>query len=204
MGSDAGLGDERPVHTVTLDAFWIDKTEVTNAMYALCVKAGNCPALAQRSSEMNQIYFGNPQFDNYPVINVSWDNANAYCKWANRQLPTEAQWEKAARGSDGRTYPWGNTAPDQNRLNFGNFVGDTTEVGKYPTGASIYGATDLVGNVWEWVADWYDGSYYGKSPPQNPTGPATGSRTCGTRRRVGERCFQCASVVSRSRRADIS
>ena len=82
MGSDAGLGDERPVHTVTLDAFWIDKTEVTNAMYALCVKAGNCPALSQRSSERNQIYFGNPQFDNYPAINVSWDNANAYCKWA--------------------------------------------------------------------------------------------------------------------------
>ena len=174
MGTDSGTNDERPVHTVTLDAFWIDKTEVTNAMYALCVKAGQCSAPSQKSSAKNPNYFGNSQFDTYPAIYVTWENANAYCKWANRQLPTEAQWEKAARSDQKYVYPWGDTKPDQTKLNYSDHVGDTTEVGKYPSGASIYGAMDMTGNVWEWLNDWYDESYYGRSPAQNPTGPTSG------------------------------
>jgi serine/threonine-protein kinase len=174
MGSDAYEDDEKPAHLVTLDAFWIDKFEVTNAMYALCVKAARCPAPSDKSSSSKSIYYGNPQFENFPVIYVSWENANVYCKWAGRQLPSEAQWEKAARGSDGRVYPWGNVPPDKGRLNYANIVDDTTEVGKYPSGASVYGALDMAGNVMEWVSDWFEAKYYSVSPKLNPTGPASG------------------------------
>ncbi len=176
MGSDVNKDDEKPAHTVTLDAFWIDKFEVTNAMYALCVKAGRCSVPIPRTSEKNTSYYGNSQFDNYPVINVSWDAANAYCRWAGRQLPTEAQWEKAARGADGRIYPWGKAEPDKSKLNYAKNVGDTTEAGKYPDGASVYGAMDMAGNVMEWVSDWFDPKYYSASPKQNPTGPTSGKR----------------------------
>ncbi len=174
MGSDLFEDNELPVHLVTLDAFWIDKFEVTNAMYALCVKAGKCSAPSQKSLGKNPSYYGNSKFDNYPVIYVSWDNANVYCKWANRQLPTEAQWEKAARGIDRRIYPWGDVAPDKSKLNYNYNVGDTntTEVGKYLSGASAYGAMDMAGNVWEWVNDWFD--RYRISPSPNPTGPTSG------------------------------
>jgi len=174
MGSDSGDPNEKPVHTVTLDAFWIDRTEVTNAMYALCVEAGKCPPPSSLNSYTRDSYYGDAQYDNYPVIYVTWDNANAYCEWAGRRLPTEAEWEKAARGTDGRNYPWGDDAPDSTRLNYNVNVGDTTEVGQYPTGASPYGALDMAGNVWEWVNDWYDEAYYGNSPSENPQGPASG------------------------------
>ncbi len=152
MGSDSGQNDEKPVHTVTLKAFWIDRFEVINVMYTFCVKAGACSAPRETKSSTRARYYGTTQYNNYPVIYVSWNDAIAYCKWAGRRLPTEAEWEKAARGTDGRTYPWGNAAPDQNKLNYNNNVGDTTEVGKYPSGASIYGALDMAGNVWEWVS----------------------------------------------------
>jgi formylglycine-generating enzyme required for sulfatase activity len=174
MGSDSGDPDEKPVHPVMLDAFWIDHTEVTNAMYTLCVEAGKCSPPSSSKSYTRDNYYGDAQYNNYPVIYVSWDNANAYCDWAGRRLPTEAEWEKAARGTDGRTYPWGNDAPDSNLLNFNSNVGDTTEVGAYPSGASPYSALDMVGNVWEWVNDWYDEAYYGNSPSENPQGPASG------------------------------
>jgi eukaryotic-like serine/threonine-protein kinase len=116
------------------------------------------------------------EFGNYPIIHVSWEDANKYCAWAGRRLPTEAEWEKAAHGTDGRAYPWNNNIlPNDNLLNYNHpNVGDTTEVGKHPDGASPYGALDMAGNVWEWVGDWYSGTYYDDSPMFNPSGPTDG------------------------------
>jgi formylglycine-generating enzyme required for sulfatase activity len=145
MGSDNGGADEKPVHTVYLDAFWIDRTEVTYAMYAKCVQDGACNQPSSTKSDTRDSYYGNSEFDNYPVIYVSWKGAKAYCEWADRRLPTEAEWEKAARGENAFIYPWGNDAPNNNLLNYNGAVGDTTEVGKYQDGASPYGR-------WIWQA----------------------------------------------------
>ena len=166
--------DERPQHKVYLDAYWIDKTEVTNAMYASCVQAGACAPPTRTSSYKRASYFGNPQFDNYPVINVDFEAAQRYCQWAGRRLPTEAEWEKAARGTAGQKYAWGKEPVDVTRGNFDD-SGDTTAVGSYPAGASPYGALDMAGNVWEWVSDLYEGSFYSHSPARNPTGPEWGN-----------------------------
>ena len=167
--------DEKPQHTVTLDAYWIDQTEVTNAQYAKCVADnGACKKPTNKSSYTPSSHYGNSEFDNYPVVSVDWNMANAYCSWAERELPTEAQWEKAARGIDGNIYPWGNESPNSNLLNYNQNVGDVTEVGKYPNGKSVYGAYDMAGNVWEWVSDWYRDTYYQSSPLSNPLGPYTG------------------------------
>jgi len=165
--------DEEPVHRVVLDAFSIDKTEVTNSLYKVCEDQGVCTPPQETNSNTQASYYGNPAFDDYPVIYVSWDQAKTYCEWRGARLPTEAEWEKAARGTDGRTYPWGEKI-DETFANFNYAVGDTAAVGSYENGKSPYGLNDMAGNVWEWVADWYSDTYYGKSPAENPLGPASG------------------------------
>ncbi len=141
--------DEGPQHDVNLSAFWIDRYEATNAEYRQCVTADVCPEPADLR------YYGDRGFANHPVVFVTWYNARDYCEWRQKRLPTEAEWERAARGGDGRSYPWGNQLL-RDRLNADNRVGGTSPVGSYPSGASPYGALDMAGNVWEWVADWYE------------------------------------------------
>ncbi len=174
MGSENGKPNEKPVHTVYLDAFWMDQTEVTNRQYAVCVSANKCDPPSFTGSRTRSSYYGNSEFDKFPVIYVDWKQANAYCSWAGRRLPTEAEWEKAARGTDGRTYPWGSDAPNKNLLNYNSNVGDTTAVANYQNGVSPYGAHDMAGNVMEWVNDRYSETYYQGSPSSNPEGPDAG------------------------------
>lgn len=164
------------VHNIFLNAYWIDQTEITNVMYSKCVEANVCDPPGKKRSQSRPSYFDSPEFANYPVVYVSWDDAMAYCSWMGRTLPTEAQWEKAARGQDERTYPWGENI-NCNKANYdSSCVGDTTEVGSYLSDKSPYGVYDLAGNVTEWVSDWYDEVYYSNSPSENPLGPENGQK----------------------------
>lgn len=164
--------DEKPAHFVTIGPFWLDKHEVTNAMYQLCVAAGVCNPPRAFKSESRESYYGNKDFADYPVVFVNWNDAKTYCEWAGRRLPTEAEWEYAARGSaDFRRFPWGDQSPDNSLANYDFIVRDTTRVGNYPKGASPFGALDMSGNVWEWVSDFYEPNYYSQAGEQNPTGP---------------------------------
>jgi len=179
--------DEEPAHTVYLDDFYMDKYEVSNAAYRDCVNTGACQPPTDTSSYTRTSYYGNSSYDDYPVLYVTWDMANTYCEWRGGRLPTEAEWEKTARGPDGRLYPWGNTF-DGNNANFcdencsfdwanksyDDGYADTAPVSAYSSGVSVYGIFNLAGNVWEWVADWYDSSYYTNSPSSNPMGPSSG------------------------------
>lgn len=167
--------NEKPDHNVTIKGFWMDKLEVTNGMYARCVQAGACEPPQNFKSQTRASYYNNPEFDDFPVVYVTWLQADTYCKWAGRRLPTEAEWERAARGDDFRTYPWGDDRPDSSRGNFNYFVGDTSRVGSFPAGASPFGILDMAGNVTEWVADFYDADYYSKGVSVNPPGPVARS-----------------------------
>jgi formylglycine-generating enzyme required for sulfatase activity len=174
MGSN-DYDDAKPPHTVELSEYYIGKYPVTNREYQAFVRDAKYKAPKS---------WGGDQFPqgkaNHPVVYVSWKDAVAYCKWLSKKtgsqyrLPTEAEWEKAARGTDDHRYPWGSAAPNKDLLNYKNNVGDTTVVGKYEGGKSPYGVYDMVGNVWEWVNDWYGKTYYQKSPTKNPLGPTSG------------------------------
>jgi formylglycine-generating enzyme required for sulfatase activity len=173
MGSREGEGDtdEVPRHWVFLDAYQIGVTEVTNSQFLQCVEAGACDSPPSRDWDV----FNEPQ---QPVVGVTWFDARDFCRWVGGRLPTEAEWEKAARGTDGRIYPWGNTVPDCSQANFdgvGNGCpGMTVIVGSHPAGASPYRLQDTSGNAWEWVGDWYAPDYYLDSPTRNPAGPSSG------------------------------
>jgi len=190
------MGDGELGHAVYLDAFWINQHEVTNAMFAdfLNIKGNQSEGgrnwlMAStwnvRIYRVDSIWRVDDGYDDHPIDWVSWYGARAYCQWVDARLPTDAEWEKAARGKDGRIFPWGDgincdlanylgcvdsVAPDYSGL-----VGSTVPVGNYPKGVSPYGAFDMAGNVWEWVLDWYDWKYYLNLPNRNPTGPGNGT-----------------------------
>ena len=172
MGSDEGENNERPAHPVYLDSYWIDQTEVTNAMYLVCVDAGACPPPPDLT------YLDDLTYAEHPAVYLDWDAAQNYCQQMGARLPTEAEWEKAARGPStgsgtARTYPWGEGI-DCEKANFGRCVDNTTPVGSYEAGRSPYGLYDMAGNVWEWTADWYGVHVYENAPYQNPTGAENG------------------------------
>jgi formylglycine-generating enzyme required for sulfatase activity len=183
---EAAEPDERPLHEVRISAFWMDETEVTWSLYERCVGDGGCSAAAASADAIEAA--------THPVTSVTWQQAAAYCTWAGRRLPTEAEWEKGARGRDARRYPWGWVgAPESNhqiRLNFCDSScslpfsavdlddgwPQTAPVGSYPAGLSPYGLLDMAGNVWEWTADWYAADAYQSTSDSDPAGPANGQR----------------------------
>ena len=186
MGTATGSPDESPVHSVFLSEYLIDKLEVTNQKYVLFLNTirqetdteGN-PLIYLESPDQEifvrtGIYQVAPSLNLRPVVEVTWWGARDYCGWMGSRLLTEAEWEKAARGPDGRRYPWGNATPAKDLLNFSSNLNRTVDVGSYPEGASPYGVLDMAGNVWEWTRDYWAEDYYSVSPRENPTGPREG------------------------------
>lgn len=172
MGKEGEPDNDSPVHVVYLDSYWIDQVEVTNAMYETCVKNNACtlPVINQNP------YYGNWIYRDHPIVYVNWFQANEYCAWAGRRLPTEAEWEKAARGTEKNKYPWGDTLPNPRLANFAeSLIGESISVYRYPLGASPYGALNMAGNVREWVSDWFNLTYYQESSLINPMGTTDGT-----------------------------
>ncbi len=181
MGSNVNP-DEQPIHSVYLDEYWISKYEITVVQWRVYASANSL--LMPSSSGVYPNYTSDPQYDNYPIVNVSWTQCQAFVDWAGLALPTEAQWEKAARGTDQRNYPWGNEDPWADNLYRANITGtqdgyqNTSPVGAYGLGVSPYGVMDMAGNAWEMCRDWYESNYYSQTPSggwNNPLGPDTGS-----------------------------
>ncbi len=181
-GDRDGGRDEYPRHEVHLDAYYIDKYEVTNGRYLEFVKATGHRVPQNPKDPTRNLWQGDTISESLadrPVVNVDWADAVAYCKWAGKRLPTEAEWEKAAKGNNDWRFPWGNVEPTAKHLNYNQqWIGEKTlmPVGSYEPGKSPYGVYDMAGNVWEWVNDWYDARYYEKSPNKNPQGPKTGTK----------------------------
>ena len=190
MGSNKRADDEKPVHKVYLDAYYISKYEVTNSEYyefwlslqtvKTAEKKEQVPHTPENFTHLSHIGSWSERVSknpNHPVVGVSWHDAKAYAEWKGMRLPTEAEWEKAARGYTDRTWPWGN-APESfaNTSKKGDgYENSIAPVGSFPKGKSYYGVMDMAGNVWEWTADWYSDVYYFHSPKQNPKGPSVGS-----------------------------
>jgi formylglycine-generating enzyme required for sulfatase activity len=175
MGFDGtqALEDERPKHQVWLSTFSMDLHEVTTAQY------GAFLATTNRSAPWQWNSVDLTQHGDRPVIGVDWSDADAYCRWKGKRLPTEAEWEKSARGTDGRLYPWGNQVPTDALANFAlgarfSYSQVLMPVQSYEQGRSPYGLYQMAGNVWEWVQDWYAANYYEVSPERNPSGPEQG------------------------------
>ncbi len=199
MGSDAGEPAERPAHRVTVSAFWIDRFETTNAEFAAFVRSTGYVTDPERSGrgwvwdgqwrEVRGAGWRHPHdpgssiegLDRHPAVQVSWHDARAYCLWKGQRLPTEAEWERAARGDGRRTYPWGNAPPREGRRYRASYGSDdccraddgdgyrfTAPVGSFPLGQSPFGVHDMAGNVWEWVEDWFDPAFYRRAPAVDP------------------------------------
>ncbi|NUN15877.1 MAG: SUMF1/EgtB/PvdO family nonheme iron enzyme, partial [Myxococcales bacterium] len=186
MGNDdiGSAADESPRHPVYLDAFWIDRYVATNAEYRDCVGSGHCPQPASTSGFVGNLvsvpdYFNNPLYDSWPVVFLSYDAALSYCAAQGKRLPTEAEWERVARGTSVGKYPWGDAVPDCTKANFadeGSFcLGGPSPVGLYSAPNVAFGVTDIVGNVWQWTHDWYSPVTYLSGYCNNPTGPAVGT-----------------------------
>lgn len=199
MGSDAGPQDERPAHQVTLAAFSIDRFPVTNANFAEFLNAvGPIGKRGERLFDVDDPdarihrvggkWVADKGHENHPAVEVSWAGAHDYCAWRGQRLPTEAEWEKAARGTDGRRYPWGDALPDRSRARFGAGWNETAAVDSFPAGASPYGARDMAGNAWEWVASAYRPyPYRADDGRENPAaGPVRATRGGGHDSRAEE------------------
>jgi formylglycine-generating enzyme required for sulfatase activity len=196
MGTNQGEPDEGPEHEVTLSAYYIDVYPVTNARFAQFLNevrthqddSGHLYLAIGEDTPIRMVgglYVAQSEFEDHPAAHVSWYGAEAYCLWAGKRLPTEAEWEKAARGKDTRTYPWGEEEPlssasaSNARCNANGYATSTTSVAQFPQGTSPYGCLDMAGNVLEWCADRFQSGYYARSPQRDPTGPQTGTdRVC--------------------------